>query len=183
MDEKWFRDRMADKGVTASKLAALLEINHGNMSRRLKGTARITLDDARIIADALGVAYDDVVRKAGIAVRRDSRAAVPFVGVVGIDGRIAKHHGSAERPAAMPDDAAALLLRVGNGWDNCVAYYVPSSRLEPDAVGRLAVVGKKLGFLARGSERGKWDLRGIGGNWENRDISVETAAPVVWIKV
>jgi transcriptional regulator with XRE-family HTH domain len=196
VDTKWFRDRIADRGLSARKIAKMLRMDAPAMSRMLNGKRKMQTDEAADLAGILGEPLDQVLRRAGIQVALESKATVWLTGVVNAQGEISPvgtgKPRSVERPGKGPEDLTGVLLRApGNPKDGWVAYYVPSTRLEPDAVGRLSVVETStnksrqyLTVLTKGFERGKWTLTPFLSESVApiEDVDVVWAAPVLWIR-
>jgi transcriptional regulator with XRE-family HTH domain len=192
INTKWFLDRLADKDMSARRLALLIGMNPSAMSRTLNGGRKMQMDEAADIARVLGRPFDEVVMHAGIAAPREIRSAVRLNGMASAEGFIG-HVGktaprTVERPGGTPEDIRGVMIRApGTVFEGWVAYYVPTARLEPDAVGRLSVVqmadGKKcLRVLVKGFERGKWTLVPLSAGAPLTDVDVEWAAPVLWIR-
>lgn len=202
MDTKWFRDRISDKGLSANKLANMIGMDRSAMSKMLNGHRRMMMDEAADIARALGVPLDEVVRHAGIEVARQNEAPVPIIGVALETGEIVAPAGEfshgprkADRPQGLPDDAAAIRVRSPlSPMDGWIVYFVPTSRVEPDAIGRFSVVQlggkggkggtKWLRVPSRSYEQGKWVLRGLCGDErrELSDVDLASAWPVLAIR-
>lgn len=192
VDTKWFKDRLADKGISLRKLATSLSINHTFLSKSFRGERRLQPQEAADVARILGVPFQDVIERAGVELPKEPGTAVTIVGTVNSVGEISnavKGPRRAERPVRAPDDTAALRIAApGSALDGWIAYYVPSVRIEPEAVGRLSVVGvagdgRFLRVLTKGYERGKWALKGLTLGMEDvAEIGVEWAAPVIWLR-
>jgi transcriptional regulator with XRE-family HTH domain len=193
VDTKWFRDRLADRGLSANRLAAEMGLHKTAMSRLLNGARGWDPQEAAEIARLLGVPLTDVLRKAGIDIpAHEGKKTVPIVGSVGPSGLV-KMGGVAaprvaERPPGSHEDTIALRVAAPGSWaDAWVCYVVPSTRIEPDAVGRLSLVtvlggDKMLRVLHRGKERGRWALRGWFDDAASHDLAIESAAPVLWVR-
>ena len=90
----------------------------------------------------------------------------------------------------MPENTQAIRIAApGMPVDGWVAYFVPATKVEPEAVGRLAVVtlankgGRHVRVLQRGYAAGKGNLRSlVDASAELADVDIESAAPVVWVK-
>lgn len=89
MDEKWFKDRKRRAGVTNAELGARLGRDHTVISKIVSGSQRMTMDWARVFAEALQVPLAEVLEKTGMTnpqVAQQSTQgfsegdAAPFVG-------------------------------------------------------------------------------------------------------
>jgi hypothetical protein len=199
MDAKWFRDRMQDRELNQTKVATLIGwADRSTMSKVMAGSRQLHPQEAADMARILGVPLADVLRHAGVTVPKETTAQVPLVGTADERGIVAPGvEGSKriERPLAGATELVAVRIRAArtpfNGW---AAFFVPSSRLEPDAVGRLAVVqprnakgkARYLGVLERGADRDQWQVTPLSGPIAVKPhtidkTAVEWAAPVLWI--
>lgn len=94
MDAQWFKTQQKKAGLTSFDLGEAIQRDRSVISRIINGTQRMTLDQAKVIADLLKVPLAEMVEKAGLAGGsvaqqltpgfRDSDAA-PFVGSPGSD--------------------------------------------------------------------------------------------------
>jgi hypothetical protein len=135
------------------------------------------------------VPEEEISRRFGVPFVHNDEARVRLAGIVGPDGHVraasADDPRYVDRPPGLPQDGAALRVEApGSPLDSWCIYFTPSTRIEPDAIGRLAVTGprRRLGVLTRGIERGTLSMYDVAGKWTARDVQVEWAAPVVWVK-
>jgi transcriptional regulator with XRE-family HTH domain len=199
VDTKWFKDRMTDRKINQTQLGVLLGLERSAISKLLSDPPkrRMTLDEMADIAKFLAVPYQEVLKRAGVKVPSDSKALVPVVGQSDVAGVVDSHVESPariERPAAQVANLSAIRVKAlrhpMDGWN---AFCVPSDVVEPDAVGRLAVVAVKggkdapryLGTLDRESVRGGWRVTplvsGVDAHVVPR-LEMRSAAPVLWIQ-
>lgn len=75
MDDKWFKKRQKEVGVTAEEIAAKRGRSRSNVSNILTGKQKMSLDWARAFSDVLDVPLDVVLEKAGAL---DARTARPL---------------------------------------------------------------------------------------------------------
>jgi len=179
VDSKWFRDRLADKEVSANAFAELIPIHRSALSKMLNGRQEMSPEVIGAFATFFGEPYETVARHAGLPVPRVSHKSVRVVGLVEKTGRIAKHRGDlVERPPSANDDTVAIAMP---GFFDWVAYYTPSPRrVDPDAYGRLSVCELESGTkYLRVLERGK--LKALCGA-DVIEGKVVSAAPVIYIK-
>lgn len=66
MDEKWFKRRQKERGITAEDIAQKLGRARSNVSHILNGHQRMNLEWAKAFAEALDVPLATVLEKAGI---------------------------------------------------------------------------------------------------------------------
>lgn len=195
INTKWFQERIADRGYSQRKIAATLGMDPAAVSLMLRGKRKMTLNEAADLARLLGVPLNQVLDHAGIDAPKDAKGMIPIVGWVDDFGEVhmEKVHGPrrAPRPVEVPEGSVALRIQDRGPMDGWLAYYVPQERLDPDAVGRWAVIQlaakgpQYLRVLARGYEPGKWTLQPLRPAGEGRKVEgvkVEWACPVVWIR-
>ncbi|MBW4972103.1 helix-turn-helix domain-containing protein [Roseovarius mucosus] len=89
MDDKWFKSRQKELGVTADQIAARMGRNRSAVSHIYSGNRKMSLEWARAFAEALDVTVDEVLRRAGALDEPEAQTlrpgfaesdAVPFVG-------------------------------------------------------------------------------------------------------
>src|SRR6185312_1346211 len=120
VDSKWFRDRLADKEVSANAFAEIIPIHRSALSKMLNGRQEMSPEVIGAFATFFGEPYETVARHAGLPVPRVSHKSVRVVGLVEKTGRIAKHRGDlVERPPSANDDTVAVAMP---GFFDWVAY-------------------------------------------------------------
>lgn len=192
MDTRWFRDRLADRGMSQRALARHMGLDAAAISLMLRGRRTMKLTEAAEIARLLGVPAEDVIAAAGVRISSGG-AQVPVVGW--IDGQAEMHwepagetvpHPGGHLPAnvsAVQCRTASTALAHMDGWmlfaDLDAARGVPA-----DAIGRLSLCKlaggvMHLATLARSYTRGRWDLAGPAA--DARAVDLEFAVPVLMI--
>jgi transcriptional regulator with XRE-family HTH domain len=73
IDTEWFHERIAQRGLSISRLARLISVDAGNLSRMLRGQLAIHLHMVEPMADILGADVATIVRKATTAKERTKR--------------------------------------------------------------------------------------------------------------
>ncbi len=66
MDEKWFKQRQKEAGVTAEDIAQKLGRNRSAVSHIYSGQRRMSLEWAQAFSDVLDVSVDEVLKRAGV---------------------------------------------------------------------------------------------------------------------
>lgn len=79
MDEKWFKRRQKEVGVTAEHIAAKLGRTRSNVSHILNGHQRMSLEWAQAFADVLQVPLATVLERAGAAPKEVAEQVSPVV--------------------------------------------------------------------------------------------------------
>lgn len=77
MDDKWFKQRQKQVGVTADQIAAQLGRDRSVVSKILNGRQRMTLEWAQAFADVLETPISTVLEKAGVAAPVVARQMTP----------------------------------------------------------------------------------------------------------
>ncbi|MDD8022438.1 MAG: helix-turn-helix transcriptional regulator [Paracoccaceae bacterium] len=109
MDVKWFKQQQKKAGVTADEISARLGRDRSLVSRIYVERQKMTLEQAQIFAEVLGVPIEDVIERAGIA--GPSVAQRVALGFSDGDAAPFVHRGPEDR--ATPTIAQALGARSG----------------------------------------------------------------------
>lgn len=193
IDSDWFDQRLQALGFNRARLANMMGVHRSIVTRMLKGQREISPAEASELATYLQAPYDEVIRRLGVNVPRDDRQVSPIVGLVDDRGQVITKTvpapRRADRPPGAGDDVAGLRIDTPGSWlDGAVLYYGQAVTVEPEAVGRLAVVETRDGskyarVLKHGNARGKWRTVNLAGDSDNRDIDLKWATPVLWIRL
>ena len=193
MDTKWFRDRLADRGLSQRALARQMGLDAAAVSLMLRGKREMKLTEAAEVARLLGVPADEVMQAAGVRIDSGGQA-VPIVGYVDGAGEFhweQRSSASVAHPGGgLPAEIAAVECRTAggplahmHGWLLFGQASAPRG-IQAEAVGRLSWCRLRNGviYLAaphRGVGRGRWDLTGPAATAKGVDL--EWAAPVLLI--
>jgi len=202
INTRWFQDQIRAKDVTQETIAATLGLDKGAFSRLLNGKRRMQADEAAAISKALNLDIGDVLFNAGIAVSDLNLGGHDGVEIVGwVDGAgdaVLKALSASKRAPSLPGVAsggvrALRLQTAGQGPLDCLdgglVYFAPRKAVENTEVGRLCLIqvkGRKapaLRVLRKGYQAGAWNLYSLAGTMTDQDVVVESASPVVWIKL
>jgi len=77
MDDKWFKQRQKEVGVTAEDIARAMGRTRANVSHILSGRQRMSLDWARAFSEVLQVPIATILEKAGVADPVTAQQIVP----------------------------------------------------------------------------------------------------------
>lgn len=197
VDTKWFLHLLEDKGFTQRSFGPVVGINRSSLNRLLNGRRGLQVDEASLMARALGVPLEMMLAKFGIAPDKAQRGSVAIIGTVSPrSGRIASKLATgaprkADRPLDATDSTLAVFLAAENspfhGW---TFYAAKLQALEPTAIGRLSIVENDEGELflcipQPSTERGKWVLGRWDGTPDNSQadpVVLAKASPVTWIR-
>ena len=85
IDQNWFIGRMKDAGLSQRKLSTMFSNSPGTMSAILLGNRNLQLEEVPVVAQALGVTVEELMRRLGISIpaaTADRSQTVPVVGIV-----------------------------------------------------------------------------------------------------
>jgi transcriptional regulator with XRE-family HTH domain len=77
MDDKWFKAQQKRAGLTSFDLAAAIGRDRSVISRIINGGQPMTLEQARIFAEMMGVPLPEMVERAGLAGRPTAQMLSP----------------------------------------------------------------------------------------------------------
>lgn len=77
MDDKWFKQKQKQVGVTAEEIARELGRDRSVVSRIYVGRQRMTLDQAKIFARVLNQPLDEVLARAGVLLEDEASQVRP----------------------------------------------------------------------------------------------------------
>lgn len=192
INKAWFKEQLESHKISQRGLAKKIGVDPAAISYTFSGQRKMSMDEAKAIADILLVPVTEVMRQAGIEVLDDVRK-VPIAGYIGTGSVVTLlpkgTHDTAIAPPDVPNGSFALQVRMVqttfDGW----LYYVSGQQQEPEQIlDRLCLVavddGRLLqGIVRRGYKRDLYNLvlAPDGGSvLENQKIA--WAACVLWIQ-
>lgn len=192
MDTKWFRDRLADRGMSQRGLARAMGLDAAAVSLMLRGKREMKLTEAAEVARLLGVPAEDVIAAAGV---RISSGGTEVPVVAWIDGQAEMHwqptgekvpHPGGGLPAtvgAVQCRTAGSPLAHMDGWMLFGCADAPQG-VQADAIGRMSFCRLRNGVIYiaaphRSYARGRWDL--VGPAATATGVELEWAVPVLLI--
>ncbi len=188
----WFREQLANHNLTQRAFATHLNIDPAAVSYMLQGRRRVSLDEAKKIADLFGVNTTEVMRQAGVQVTEDA----PIVTLRGFtkDGsEIEWLESSEHKQVPAPYDAGkksfAIQDRTGDRPTDGWLYYVSGEHLEPaNNLDRLVLLklgsGEEIfGIVKKGYAVGQYNVL-LSPELKKtlHEQTVEYVSPVIWIK-
>jgi transcriptional regulator with XRE-family HTH domain len=193
INTEWFRERLAQKRISARLLSKRLGLDAAAVSLMLRGKRRMSLDEANKVAEELDVSVTEVLRQAGIQVQQDA-TLVNLVGWINGDSAVfeikAMDQLSVVAPADVPGNGCALQVQDPNSfYDRWLVFcgpQVPSVELLIDQLCVLHL-GESIiiGHLKRGYKKGTHSIIKLvhrGTPQILSDCFVSVAAPVLWLK-
>jgi len=192
INKAWFKEQLVRHKVSQRALAKRIGVDPAAISYMLSGTRRMSMDEAKAIADVLLVPVTEVMRQAGIEVLDDVRK-VPIAGYIGQGSVVTLlpkgTHDSAIAPPDVPVGSFALQVRLVqttfDGW----LYYVSGQQQAPEQVlDRLCIIalddGRLLqGIVRRGYKRELYNVvLSPDGEAVMENMKIAWAACVLWIQ-
>lgn len=191
MQTEWFRQKLAEKKMSQSKLARNLGMHPSGLSLILRGHRGMSPEVAHLIAQSFGVTVTEVLRRSGIDVNDDVRSAPISASVDGY-GNItlfpARTHDRVSGPADCPAGTYAIQVRaqtsIQDGW---LIFVSPAQFQAPELLDRICVVtlergAQVLAVLRRGYRGGAFNLVLWPSGEVLHDQNIAWASPVLWIK-
>jgi len=77
MDMAWFKQQQRNKGITSFDLGEAIKRDRSVISRILNGTQKMTLEQARIFADLLGVPLAEMIEHGGLGEKQVAQEFAP----------------------------------------------------------------------------------------------------------
>lgn len=190
VDKRFFETVMASKKLSMRGLAAKMDRTHSQLSLMFSGQRRMQLDEAIKLSELLGVPLQRIAEAAGASQSRMNGRRVSVIGVMTPSGVVDIYPaGTVERtnsPSAnLPDDLVAIQARTADSpasWmDAWVCFCVPTTGIEPDAIGRFCLAKIEngetvLATVRRGYRDGTYNLSGP---FTRDSVRLEWATPIL----
>jgi transcriptional regulator with XRE-family HTH domain len=195
----WFEDALRAVSKSQAELARHLDVSPSQVSKLFKGERRVQLDEIESISLFLNKPIRDVLINLGVKLDDEPRGqapqgrSVPVVGNIDPDGTVhidlQKPIRNVEAPGRVPPGTAAVVVPPAMAASlhavSGLYFFVVPDKLDPAAVGRLAIVRQARGpWLLRtvspSLEPGRYDLSGPEGIQENQTITL--AGPILMIR-
>lgn len=189
IDAAWLKDRLDAVGLSGRALGERMGIDATSIHRRLRGDMAFLLEEVDDLAVHLQVPLVELLKHLGLNVAASPKGAtsVPLEGIAGEDGTIREASGVARVPHVGSGAAAIRLKMPSTPYDGWVAFYVPTKKVAPEAVGQVSVAGlingdRYIGIISHGRERGTWDIAPLCGGKVVSGARLKWAAPVTDIR-
>lgn len=191
INKDWFTDRLRAIKMSQRQLAKKIDVDPAAMSYMLSGKRRMTMPEAKAIADVLTVPVTEVMRQAGIDVTDDVRK-VPIAGFIGPGAVVSLlpkgTHDLVLAPGDVPHGTFALQLRnPANAYDGWIAFVSGQQQPPNELLDRYAILatadGQMLSAMIRRGYKQKLHnlmLLPEGTVLENREVA--WGARVLWIQ-
>lgn len=193
-DRNWFRDALREAQITQQEIAKQLGVHKSRITDLFFGRSQMRPNEAALFAARLHVPYMEILRRAGIDVPENEPVTVPVVGWVAPDGRIWRDADDGPHPAIPVPPGVQLgaeavrVATVGAGALNgAYLVYRPVESGIGAGGGRIFVVrcalGELAGRLRNGDAPGTFDVVSLDGTLIASGVTVESAAPVEWVRL
>lgn len=200
IDQSWFVQRLQTAGLSQRQLSKMFSNSPGTMSNVLLGNRNLRLDELPIVASALGVSIEELLRRLGIAGparTADPSNTVPVLGTVNETATVEDTRTTRRvpRPADTGRNLSAIVMesQTGDGPHQGWTYYIdtPTKDRAVDAtsLNALCVVqigdseARHLGIVQRSVEPGRFNLvNPFNGSAIVNGVQIRNALPVAWIK-
>jgi transcriptional regulator with XRE-family HTH domain len=184
----WFRARLAEREMSLRQLARDMELDPSAVSLMLRGKRRMTMAEAKKIADLLVLPPTEVMRAAGVSIQEDM-VSVPIKLHFNARGVATQTQGDKkmQAPFDTPKNAVAGQVRAPSSQFDGWLFVISPVHGEPaKSIDRLVVakLGKelRLGVLRRGYEQESYTLLPLQGAEKPDDVVVDSARTVLWVK-
>lgn len=190
VDKAFFLNAIRDKGLSMRGLAKTMGLSsHSQLSNVFDGTRRLQLDEAAVLADALGVSIKEVMERTGARKAAPRRARLH--GYLSGSGEVTTQTNDLIRvqvPEELPVGCVAIQARTADtalSWmDGWVFFGTQASEVEPGCVGRLSYVKVENGpavvaTVRRGYADGTYNLSGP---YAAESVRLEWASAILMTK-
>lgn len=183
----WFRARLAEREISLRQLARDMNIDPSAVSLMLRGKRRMTMAEAKQIADLLVLPPTEVIRAAGVAIQEDM-VSIPvklYFSGLGV-ASAASDSRKMQAPFDTPKNAFAGQVKhpasMFNGW----MFVISPIFTEPDrCIDRLVLAKiakeRRLGVLRRGYEQENYTVMPLDAA-PPADAPVESVQKIIWVK-
>lgn len=191
IDTKWFRDRMAEAGLSQRQLAKKLGLDQSAISLTFTGKRRMQFKEAADIARLIGLPVSDVLKNAGVPVD-DGKQTIPIAAIYDTHGEVHCIGYDGERvvpPMPMPPGSTAVQCRTAgsglehmDGWLIFNGPHVKPEQMPLDTFGAVKIRNGVcvLGSVRRGYKKGRYNVTGPAGTMT--DVDVEIFVPTMAIR-
>lgn len=203
INTKWFQDQLELRGITQKRLSELLQTHTSTVSNFLNGRRKLQLNEATTLSSLLSIPLDDILMHAGISSGQHVEAGKPILIKGWVDGGLNVHWGEPRGPKTAPRPQIAGkslgVLRVQSGgsgpaaaFEGGLVYYHAFIGIAQDIIGQLCLVKmvstgpngvSGLRVVRKSYQAGAYDLASTGGVLMEENEILESATPVVWIKL
>lgn len=188
IDVEWMKARMSALGFKSwAELSRKLGIDKAMMSKSLTGDRAFGVREVALLANALQVSTDEVMRRIGYEV---DRRGIAISGKITEDAKVSPvthRKGEIFTAENAPSGAVALVVEGIPGYAGAIFIYSPVTEAKPvplTLLGQLCVIEADnhltafVGTLVKGSTRHKLMLELVHGSGKIEVENVHSAAPI-----
>lgn len=187
---KWFRDRLAECGMSQRQLARKLGIDQSAISLTFSGRRRMQFKEAAEIAHLIGLPVSDVLKNAGVPLDQGQQT-IPIAAIYDTHGEVHCQGYDGDRvvpPMPMPAGSTAVQCRTAGSplehMDGGMLFNGPPVQADKMPLDTFGAVKLKkgicvLGTARRGYKKGRYNVTGPAGVLT--DVEVELFVPTLTI--
>lgn len=196
----WLKDQIHLRGFTQEKVARRLGVHPATMNLLVHGKRKVTPEYAIELAQMFSLSLDEFLThigyKPGSMQGKDTLVVRGWVdGGLGIHWEVPKGSRTAPRPQhGVGDNVQVLRFQTqgsrNDGLDGGLIYFAPKTEVDLACVGRVCVAKVPKGqgadhvcVLRRGYQGGTYNLLTLGGELLQENVQLESASPVIWMKI
>jgi DNA-binding XRE family transcriptional regulator len=197
VNTKWFKRQMELNGLTQERVAKVLSVQVSTVSHLINGRRKMNPEYATHFSRLFGVPLEDILKNVGVETHGIvSKDSVKITGWVDAAGRVHKGTPNGPKNAPMPNWAGGNIkvLRYQTsgthleGLNGALLYYQETETVTPESIGKPCIVkldnGEAyLGSLGRSEYPGQFLIRSLDGRILNESASVDSASPILWMKI
>jgi transcriptional regulator with XRE-family HTH domain len=162
MDKSWIRNQMLDKRINQKKLAEMLGIDAGAVSRMLSGERKLQLAEAATLSLIFGETLDEILFRFGVIGDAGS-VSVKLSGTVDSDGDLTALDEAISIPPP-PSTIGSLncaQIRGDTFLDRALVFYGDPVAVVNDRLGMLLLPGGRrvLGMAYKGYLPNKYNVK------------------------
>lgn len=180
IDAKWFRQQLAERGLSQRQLSRKLGLDQSAISLTFSGKRRMQFKEAADIARLFGLPVSEVLNHSGLRLD-EGKPTVPLSSVydghgeshcIGVEGaeRVAPPQPMADGSTAVHCRTAGSPLEHMDGW--IIFCDPPTTSIQLDQFCRVKIRNgvKVLGVVRRGYKKGRYNISGPAGVLHDADI-------------
>lgn len=205
VNSEWFQGEFSRRGLTQRRVAQALRLEPSSLSRILAGQRKLKLEEAATLSQLLEHSLEDILMVAGVPQPETDEKLKAAKNTIVLSGWVDDGHRihwetpkggkTAPLPPLAKKDVKAIRYQTVSGaLDGALAYFRDArdgAGSAQEAIGKLAVVRVRgsreapsyLGVLKRSYEVGRFTVLSLAGATIEESVQVESAAPVVWMKL
>lgn len=189
MNKPFFTEQLQARGISQREAGRRMGLASSQMVRLLDGKRKLQLSEAVELAQMLNLSLNEILLHAGVDMS-SGPLAVPIIGILGGDGRIAEPPPDTRDVAVSPGgivvQSVAVQARTAGSpldWMDGWVFFCEVDQQPPEAshIGRFCLAqlsdgARVMGTIRRGYIKGTYSL---GGPFQGASCAVEWVRPAV----